>query len=162
LRPQQLALYGLQAADVLQTVNAAYHGTQVAQLDQADRSIPVTVRIAPSNNSPVAAGALLLRGSAGAIVPLSAVAALQIASGRSLIDHEDGLRRQVVEVNPHTSDQRGFAEAARRAIAAQVKLPAGVYLRYGGAAEAQASAARELLIHAGAALMLIVLLLALA
>ena len=40
-------------------------------------------------------------------------------------------------------------------------LPAGVYLRYGGAAEAQAAAARELLLHSAAAFVLIVLLLAL-
>ena len=162
LQPQQLALYGLQASDVLQTINAAYHGTQVAQLDQADRSVPVTVRIAHVDASPQGVAALLLRGSAGAIVPLSAVANLQLISARSLIDHEDGLRRQVVEANPQTSDQTGFAAAARRAIAAQVKLPAGVYLRFGGAAQAQAAAARELLLHSAAALMLIVLLLALA
>jgi Cu/Ag efflux pump CusA len=162
LKPDQLALYGLQAADVLQIVNAAYHGTQVAQLNQADRSVPVTVRIAHADTSPQSIGALLLRGSGGAIVPLSMVADLQLVSARSLIDHEDGLRRQVVEVNPRTSDQRGFAEAARRAIDAQVKLPAGVYLRYGGAAQAQAAAARELMLHSAAALILIVLLLALA
>ena len=41
-------------------------------------------------------------------------------------------------------------------------LPPGVYLRYGGAAEAQAAAARELLLHSAAAFVLIVLLLALA
>jgi CzcA family heavy metal efflux pump len=162
LQPAQLALYGLQAADVLQTVNAAYHGTVVAQLNQADRSVPVTVRIAHTDNSPQGVGALLLRGSGGALVPVSAVADLRLISARSLIDHEDGLRRQVVEVNPHTTDQRGFAQSARRAIAATVKLPPGVYLRFGGAAEAQASAARDLMLHSAAALMLIVLLLALA
>jgi Cu/Ag efflux pump CusA len=124
--------------------------------------VPVTVRIAHTDNSPQGVGALLLRGSGGALVPLSTVVDLQLISARSLIDHEDGLRRQVVEVNPRTTDQRGFAQAARRAIAAQVKLPPGVYLRFGGAAEAQASAARELLLHSAAALMLIVLLLALA
>jgi Cu/Ag efflux pump CusA len=83
-------------------------------------------------------------------------------SARSLVDHEDGLRRQVVEANPQTSDQRGFADAARSAIASQVRLPPGVYLRFGGAAQAQAAAARELLLHSAAALILIVLLLALA
>ena len=162
LKPQQLALYGLQAADVLQTINAAYHGTEVAQLNQADRSVPVTVRIAHMDASPESVGALLLRGAGGAIVPLSTVADLQLISARSLIDHEDGLRRQVVEVNPRTTDQRGFAMAARRAIDTQVKLPAGIYLRYGGAAEQQASAARDLMLHSAAALILIVLLLALA
>ncbi|HEY1891360.1 MAG TPA: efflux RND transporter permease subunit [Steroidobacteraceae bacterium] len=162
LRPQRLALYGLQAGEVLQAVNAAYQGTIVGQLAQSDRSIPVAVRIASTGASPQAVGALLLRSPDGAVVPLSAVANLEVESGRSLIDHEDGLRRQVVTANPTTSDQTGFAAAARRAIAAQVKLPSNVYLRYGGAAAEQVVAAHQLYLHAAAAVILIVLLMALA
>jgi CzcA family heavy metal efflux pump len=162
LRPGRLALYGLQPSDVLQAVNAAYHGTVVGQLAQSDRTIPVAVRIAGAGASPQAVGALLLRSSDGAVVPLSALAKVAVESGRGLIDHDDGLRRQVVTVNPTTSNQTGFAEAARRAIAAQVTLPAGVYLRYGGAAEEQVAAAHQLYLHAAAALVLIVLLMALA
>ena len=52
LLPEQLANHGLQAADVLQTVNAAYHGTVAAQLYQADRSVPVAVRIAGVRSRP--------------------------------------------------------------------------------------------------------------
>ena len=48
LEPEQLAANGLQAADVLETLNAAYHGTVAAELKQADRSVPVAVRIAGS------------------------------------------------------------------------------------------------------------------
>ncbi|HVS77040.1 MAG TPA: efflux RND transporter permease subunit, partial [Steroidobacteraceae bacterium] len=162
LRPERLALYGLQPSDVLEAVNAAYHGTVVGQLAQSDRSIPVAVRIAGAGATPQAVGALLLRSPDGAVVPLSAVTTLEVEPGRSLIDHEDGLRRQVVTANPTTSDQTGFAEAARRAITAQVRLPQGVYLRYGGAAAAQVAAARQLYLHAAAALVLIVLLMALA
>jgi Cu/Ag efflux pump CusA len=160
LRPRELALYGLQATEVLQTVNAAFHGTVVAELSQADRSVPIAVRIA-SAATPEAVGKLLLRARAGALVPLATVANLELVSARSLIDHEDGLRRQVVVTNPKTSDQAGYAETARRAITKKVLLPPDVYLRYGGAAEAQAAAAHELLLHSAAALVLIVLLLAL-
>jgi CzcA family heavy metal efflux pump len=162
LRPERLALYGLQPSDVLQAINAAYQGTIVGQLAQSDRSIPVAVRIAGAGASPQAVGSLLLRSADGAVVPLSAVAQVELQSGRSLIEHEDGLRRQVVTADPTTSDQTGFAAAARRAIAAQVQLPPDVYLRYGGAAEAQVAAAHQLYLHAAAALVLIVLLMALA
>jgi CzcA family heavy metal efflux pump len=161
LKPRELALYGLQAAEVLQTVNAAFHGTVVAELSRADRSVPIAVRIATANSTPQALGSLLLRARDGALVPLATIASLETVSARSLIDHEDGLRRQVVVANPRTSDQAGYAQAARSAIAAHVVLPADVYLRYGGAAEAQAAASHELLLHSGAALVLIVLLLAL-
>jgi Cu/Ag efflux pump CusA len=162
LRPERLMLYGLEASDVLRTVNAAFHGTAVAELTRADRSVPVTVRIGGARRTPQNVGDLPLRGRDGALVRLSAVATLELVSARSLIDHEDGLRRQIVVANPKTSDQAGYARAARRAVAAQVKLPPDVYLRYGGEAPAVAAAARDLLLHALAAFVLIVLLLALA
>ena len=162
LRPERLALYGLQPSDVLRAVNAAYQGAIVGQLAHSDRTIAVAVRIAGAGSSPQQIGALPLRSADGAVVPLSAVARLKLESSRSEIDHEDGLRRQVVTANPTTSDQTGFAAAARRAIAAQVRLPPGVYLRYGGVAEAQVAAAHQLYLHTAAALALIVLLMALA
>jgi CzcA family heavy metal efflux pump len=162
LEPEQLAANGLQAPDVLESLNAAYHGTVAAELKQADRSVPVAVRIAGSGADPQSVGALLLRGRDGAVTRLSAVAKITTELSRSLVNHEDGLRRQIVVATPTGADQVGFARAARRAVAERVALPAGVYLRYGGAAEAQASAARELLLHSAAAFVLIVLLLALA
>ncbi|HEY2779406.1 MAG TPA: efflux RND transporter permease subunit [Steroidobacteraceae bacterium] len=160
LIPEQLAIRGLQAADVLQTVNAAFHGTVAAELNQADRSVPVAVRMAHKSSDPEAIGALLLRGQDGALTPLSSVARITMPLMRSLVDHEDGLRRQVVLASSMGSDQAGYAQAARRAIAAKIQLPPGVFLRYGGAAEAQRAARTELLLHSGAALVLIILLLA--
>jgi CzcA family heavy metal efflux pump len=162
LEPEQLAANGLQAADVLETLNAAYHGTVAAELKQADRSVPVAVRISGTGADPQSVGALLLRGRDGAVTRLSAVAKITTELARSLVDHEDGLRRQIVVASPTGADQVGFARAARQAVAEKVPLPSGVYLRYGGAAEAQAAAARELLLHSAAAFVLIVLLLALA
>ncbi len=162
MRPERLSLYGLQAADVLGTLNAAYHGTEVAHLNQSDRSVPVVVRLAGAGVTPEDVGALRLRGRDAALVPLSSVATLNLVSGRSLVEHEDGLRRQVVIATPSGADQAGYARWAQHTIAAHVRLPPSVYLRYGGTAPAQAAAARELLWHAAAALVLIVLLLALA
>ncbi|HVO48996.1 MAG TPA: efflux RND transporter permease subunit [Steroidobacteraceae bacterium] len=162
LLPEQLAVYGLQAADVLQTVNAAYHGSVAAELNQADRSVPVVVRIAGVSGDPQSVGSLLLRGRDGALTPLSKVARVEVIQERSLIDHQDGLRRQIVVASPKGADQAGYARQARKAIAEKVDLPPGVYLRYGGAAEAQSAATRELLLHSIAACMLIVLFLALA
>jgi CzcA family heavy metal efflux pump len=161
LLPQQLAIHGLLAADVLQTVNAAFHGTVAAELEQADRSVPVAVRIAHQSD-PNMVGALLLRGRDGALTPLSSVARISMPLARSVVDHQDGLRRQVVVASSKSADQARYAELARRSIGAQVQLPPGVFLRYGGAAEAQAAARNELLLHSAAAFVLIVLLLALA
>jgi CzcA family heavy metal efflux pump len=162
LRPDRLELYGLEAEEALETLNAAYHGSVVSNLNQADRSIPVAVRIAGAGADPAAVGALLIRGRDGSVTPLSSVARVELTSARSLVDHQDGLRRQIVVASPKGADQAGYAAAARKAIAAKVPLPTGVYLRYGGAAEAQTTARNELLWHSAAAFVLIVLLLALA
>jgi Cu/Ag efflux pump CusA len=161
LKADQLAIHGLQAGDVLDTVNAAFHGSVVAQLSQPDRSVPVAVRIAGAAADPHSVGALLLRGRDGAPVPLSAVAKLEMQTARSIVSHQDGLRRQVVVASPKTANQTGYAEAARKLID-RIDLPPGVYLRYGGEAQAQSAAARELLLHSAAAFVVIVLLLAMA
>jgi CzcA family heavy metal efflux pump len=162
LRPEHLSLYGLQAADVFGTLNAAYHGIGVAELNSSDRSVPVVLRIAGAGTTPQDVAALRVRARDGALVPLSSVAELTVVSARSVIEHEDGLRRQVVVATPTVADQAGYARRAEQVIAAHIGLPPNVYLRYGGTAPAQAVAARELLWHAAAAVVLIVLLLALA
>jgi len=162
LRSDQMAVYGLQASDVLQTVNAAYHGSVASVLNQADRSVPVAVRVAAAGASPEAIGNLLVRGRDGAVTPLSAVARIESVLARSLIDHEDGLRRQIVVASPKGADQAGYAKSARDAIAAKIALPPGVFLHYGGVAQAHAAAVRELLLHSLAAFVLIVLMLSLA
>ena len=162
LRPQALAFYGLKAADVLETLSAAYHGRTVAELKEADRSVPVVVRVQQSAEDPHEVGNLLLRGKDGALTSLASVADIEMAPARGLIDHEDGLRRQMVVVSPATTDQAGYARAAREAIATRIELPPGVFLRYGGVAEAQHSAAQELWLHSIAASVMVILLLALA
>jgi len=147
---------------VLETISATYHGRVAAELKEADRSVPVVVRILKSTADPREVGALLLRGQSGALTSLASVATIEMAPARSLINHEDGLRRQIVVAAPATTDQAGYAAAARKAIAAKVELPPGVFLRYGGVAEAQHSAASELLLHSATAFVMVVLLLALA
>ena len=162
LRPQALAFYGLKASDVMETLNSAYHGQTVAELKEADRSVPVVVRIQQSAADPSEVSGLLLRGKDGALTSLASIADIEMVSARGLIDHEDGLRRQIVVGSPTTTDQARYARMARETIASKIVLPPGVFLRYGGVAEAQHSATQELLLHSAAAFVLVILLLALA
>jgi len=55
-----------------------------------------------------------------------------------------------------------FVEEARRAVTARVALPVGTYVQFGGEAQVQADAQRELLLHTAAAAFLILIVLALA
>jgi len=134
----------------------------VSDLDQADRTVPVVVTVSGAGSDPRAVGALPLRGKDGAVTRLSNVATITMRLERSVVDHQDGLRRQIVVATPKGADQAGYADSVHRLIAAKLSLPPGVFLRYGGAAEAQKAAAHELLLHSVAAFVLIVLLLGLA
>ncbi|MDE2150322.1 MAG: efflux RND transporter permease subunit [Gammaproteobacteria bacterium] len=160
LRRHRLAAYGLQPLPVLQAIETAFQGATVAQIYHGDRSVPVAVVMDRKQaRDPQQVGSLLLRSTTGALVPLAKVADVEAGDGRALILHEGGIRRQVITANPSTANLTGFVARARAAIATQVKLPRGVYLHFGGAAQAQAAADRALALAAVVALVAIVLLL---
>jgi Cu/Ag efflux pump CusA len=104
----------------------------------------------------------MIRAKSGVTVPLRDLAALTLTEGRTSIMHEGARRRQVVTVNPVTSDITGFVDAARKAIDQKMKLPGTVYLEFTGAAAGEAAARRDLATHAALAAVGIILLLSVA
>jgi len=163
LRPEQLGQYGFTAADVLDTVETAYQGTTAAQVYDANKVIDLTVRLPPAERvDPEAIGQLLVRTASGVTVPLKDLATLSLTEGRTSIMHEGARRRQVVTLNPTTSDIGGFVAQLQKAIARRVKLPPTVYLEFAGAASGERQARHELLVHSALAALGIMLLLSLA
>jgi CzcA family heavy metal efflux pump len=163
LRPERLGQYGFTAADVLDTVETAYEGTTAAQIYDANKVIDLTVRLPPAERvDPEAIGQLLVRTASGVTVPLKDLAALSLTEGRTGIMHEGARRRQVVTLNPTTSDIGGFVAKLQNAVAQRVKLPPTVYLQFAGAASGERQARRELLVHSALAALGIMLLLSLA
>jgi len=157
------AQLGLKMSDVGSSLSALLGGGFVNYFSMSGRSYKVIPQVQQRYRlNPQQLLDYYIRTADGTLVPLSTVASLTMVSARSLVEHEDGLRRQVVIASPTTADQAGYAHAAQAAIATHIRLPPNVYLRYGGTAPAQAAAAHELLWHSAAALILIVLLLALA
>ena len=66
------------------------------------------------------------------------MADVYLTDGRSLIQHEGGLRREVVTANPEAVDARRFGRQAKAEVSA-LPLPPGVFLSFsdlGGAAAA--------------------------
>ena len=163
LRPEQLGQYGFTAADVLDTVETAYQGTTAAQVYDANKVIDLTVRLPPAERvDPEAIGQLLVRTANGVTVPLKDLATLSLTEGRTGIMHEGARRRQVVTLNPTTSDIGGFVARLQKAVARRVQLPPTVYLDFAGAASGERQARHELLVHSGLAALGIMLLLSLA
>ena len=159
LRPARLTELGLRPVEVLDAVQSAYQGEVVGQVFTGGSVTDIAVLLdTPSRDNPAAVGDLLLTAPTGQRVPLREAAEVYADAGRPAILHEGARRRQTITANP-TRDTATFVADAREAIAKKVPLPAGMYLEYAGAAEAQKEATRELLLHSGIAAIGILLLL---
>jgi Cu/Ag efflux pump CusA len=154
----RLALYSLSAADVLDTVQAAFAGQRVAQIYQNGRTIDVAVTAQDKlRQDPEAAGDLLLRSSSGISVPLKSVANVYLTDGRVAIRHDGGLRRRVVTANP--TKPAAFISAARTAVAAPGLLPPATFAEIDGTLLTTRSAVSDLLLNFGLATLLVILML---
>ena len=126
------ASYGLSAADVSEAVSAGIGGAEAGHVFEGDRRFDVVVRLPEdARDDPAALAALPIVSDAGVIVPLSSVARIQIAEGPNQISRENGSRRMVVQANVRGRDLGGFVTDAQRRVA-EIELPAGVYLDWGG------------------------------
>jgi cobalt-zinc-cadmium resistance protein CzcA len=92
---------------------------------------------------------------ARSFVPLGEIATLKIAPGPNQISRENGKRRLIVSANVSGRDLAGFVTEARSRIQAEVKLPAGYWLAYGGTFEQLQSAAERLSVLVPATLAMI-------
>jgi Cu/Ag efflux pump CusA len=148
LQPERLMQFGFRPVEVLDAVQTAYQGSVVAQSYEADRVSDVAVILASEfRRDPESIGALELRSAQGLRMRLSDLAEIYSTSGRHSILHEGARRRQTVTCNPEGVDVKTFVEEAKKVVAAKVKFPPGVYMEFGGEAEAAATAQRQLFLH---------------
>jgi len=159
LKPDVLGQFGLRAAEVLDALQAAYQGTEVAQLYRGSQMIPLVVTGGGDSSEVGSLGEMPLVTSNGTIIQLRDVADVFAASGRASIQHDDGRRRQVITCNTAGRSVNEVVADAKSAVATQVNLPAGTQLVFTGAAEAQAEAHRNLAASSALAVVLVIILL---
>jgi CzcA family heavy metal efflux pump len=152
LNNERMMELGFRPVEVLDAIQTAYQGSIVAQIYEGNRVADVAVIMAAEDRKDAATvGGLLLRNASGLTVPLHQLANIERTGGRFSILHDGARRRQTVTCHPAGRDVSSFVAEARRVIATKVNLPRGVYLEYGGAAEAQRIAARQLFLHSAMA-----------
>jgi CzcA family heavy metal efflux pump len=161
LRPDRVMQFGFRPLEILETIETAYQGIVVAQTYDGNKVFDVLVILPPADRQdPETVGSFLLSNSQGERLPMQELAEVYLTSGRYSILHDGARRRQTVTCNPSGRDVASFVADAQQQISTKVKLPPGVYLEYSGAAQEQAKARQELLIHSLIASVGIVLLLA--
>jgi len=162
LRPNRLVQFGFEPLDVLAAIESAYQGSVVAQTYDGNRIFGVSVILDPADRrDPEAIEGLLLQNEQGNLVPLRELASVSLGSGRYSILHDGGRRVQVVTCNVRGRALDSFVAEAQRKLAA-MSLPAGTYVEFSGAAEARASALRQILLNSLIAAVLVFVLLFLA
>ena len=148
LRDEDLVRWGLDAVDVLDIVRTAYQGDVVGQAYDGHRAFNViTLLDTESRNSVAKIADLPLRTRSGAYVLLGQVADISQTTGRYQVDHFGAHRLQTVTADVAGGDVATYVAEARKAVAAKVRLPPGVYVEFAGSAEAQAHARRDLVVH---------------
>lgn len=170
---QALARYGLNAGDLQRTVAAAVGGESAGQLFEGDRRFDIVVRLPEDlRNDPAALADLPipLRGEANAdessraasgrlgapaTVPLREVARIETVLAPNQVNRENGKRRVVVAANVRDRDLGGFVAELQQRLGAEVPLPEGYWLDYGGTFEQMISAGKRLSLVVPATLLLI-------
>jgi len=128
-----IARHGLNVADVQSLLESAIGGKDVTTLYEGERRYSVVVRFPESyRGSPEAIGATLLTTAAGAQVPLSSLAKIELVDGPAQISREGGKRRVVVGANVEGRDLAGFVAEVEQRLDKEVKLPDGYYFKFGG------------------------------
>jgi cobalt-zinc-cadmium resistance protein CzcA len=159
LRRDALARHGLDASDVLDTIQAI-GGKTVGEIVEGNRRFALQVRFPEQQRATdEEIGNLRVGDNEGHFIPLAQLADIQEEDGPAQISREGGQRRISVEVNVRGRDLASFVRAAKQAIATQIKIPSGYQLEWSGQFEQLKSASQRLMIVVPAALTLIFVLL---
>ena len=159
----ELARYGLSVSQLQDVIASAIGGETAGVIYEGDRRFKMVVRLPENIRRDVERlSELPIALPNGQYVPLSEVAALDIAPAPNQISRENGKRRIVVTANVRGRDLGSFVAETKVQIQKQVQIPAGYWLEYGGAFEQLESASQRLTIVVPLTLVLILGLLVIA
>lgn len=151
---------GLTVDSIANSLRVQIEGRTVGTALEEGRRTPILVRGGEmTREAPTLLASLPLTLPSGQHVALAQVAHIQRVDGPVKIDREDGNRMSVVRANVSGRDMVGFVQAAQQKVAAELTLPKGYRLTWGGQFENQQRAAARLSIVVPVAIGLIFVLL---
>ncbi len=138
-----IARHGLNVADVNELIETAIGGKEITNVFEGERRFSLILRFPPEYRDNIdSIRDLLLRptgpefangnASGRALIPLHAVAEINVVDGPAQVSREFAKRRVVVGANVHERDLGGFVEEIQERVAAEVTLPTGYYFEWGG------------------------------
>ena len=156
----RIARYGLNVADVNSVIQTAIGGDAATQVVQQEKQFDLIVRLEEQyRNKPEAIGNILVATPGGQQIPLKELADIQVASGASFIYREGNSRYIGVQFSVAGRDLAGAVNDAIQQVNAQVSLPRGYRLDWGGEYSEYTASRQQLAIILPLTLFLIFLLL---
>jgi heavy metal efflux system protein len=154
-----IARHGVAAREVLDVI-AAVGSLRVGEIFEGERSFPLVVRLPNAQRTDVdVLRETLIPTRSGAVLPLGTLAEITEADRPSTINRDWGKRLIKVQVNVRDRDIASFVAEAREKVAAEVKLPDGYIIEWGGQFENLERSQKRLAIVVPLTLALIFLLL---
>ena len=165
IKPKLNALtqYGIAVSELQDQVAVALGGRNAGIFYQGDIRTNIVVRLPESLRSDIDALAELpILRQQGDYLPLAELADIEVVNSYNQVVRENGKRRVVVTANVRGRDLGSFVGDVQEAINANVELPAGYWIEYGGTYQKLMSASERLSVVVPVTLLLIVGLLLLA
>lgn len=145
-----LANYGISVMEAAHILETAFTGTEVGRINQGQASFDLVVRLPASAKATMESlKETLVTLPNGAVVPVEALAHVEKRRGPNSISREDVQRKLVVMANVADRDLVSVVDDIRAAVDANVNLPAGYHIEYGGQFESAQSAGTRLMLLGG-------------
>jgi cobalt-zinc-cadmium resistance protein CzcA len=156
----KLAQYGLNVQDLNTIVRTAFSGETAGVIFEGEKRFDLVVRLDKKNkNSIDDLKNIYISLPSGQQIPMREVAKVSYQSGPMQISREGTNRRTYVGINVRGRDVESVVKEIQVKLDAQLGLPAGYYLKYGGSFENLQRAKSRLMIVVPIALVLIFVLL---
>ncbi|HEY0677364.1 MAG TPA: efflux RND transporter permease subunit [Chitinophagaceae bacterium] len=140
---QAVQRFGLQVGKVAEDLEIFYNGKVVSQVIDGQKSFDIVLRTDDSTRRDLdAVRNTQIALPNGSLIPISQVADIEIENGINTINHENTQRRIVVSANVEGRDLGSTVKEMQSKVKAELKLPEGYYLQWGGQFESQQSASK--------------------
>lgn len=154
-----LAKYGITLPEFSEFVNVALSGKIVSQINESGKVFDLTVKIDDfARDNTEAIGELSIDAN-GRKIPLHYIAEILPLSGPNTISRENVQRKIVISANVAGRDLKGVVNDIQKEIGANISLPEGYHIEYGGQFESEQAASRILFLTSLISLLIIFLIL---
>jgi len=155
----KLGRYGLNISELNRIIETAFSGGVAGSIYEGERMFDLVVRLDEQHRKDVEnIKNLFVNLPDGTQIPLKEVADISYQPGPMQISRDNTNRRTYVGINVEDRDIKSLVNDIRKKLDAELTLPAGYYIRYGGAFENLERATKRLTLVVPLALALIFML----